>query len=77
MLDLRVLFQIRCEGACLQPVQASLAESFSITSGVVLARAKCRFKRGRAVRELPVPLEQALADERRIALFSSIIVVGI
>jgi len=59
------------------PAQASLAESFPITSGVVFARAKCRFKRGRVVREPPAQLEQALADEGRITLFRSIVVVGI
>ena len=59
------------------PAQAPLAESFPITSDTMLARAKCRFKRGRVVREPPAPLEQALADERGTTLFSSIIAVGI
>jgi len=59
------------------PAQAPLAESFPITSDMVLARAECWFKRGRVVREPPVPLEQALADERRTTLFRSMISVGI
>lgn len=58
------------------PAYTSFAESLPITSGVVLARAKCRLRRERVANKPPAPLEEALSDERRTTLFSSVIVVG-